>query len=265
MTARYSKSLLTVFALLSLAWLSSGSSAADLAVSKNKSNEGVDLFQALEDKLIEVKFIASNDKEAHLMIKNVGNQPLSVKVPGAFAGVPVLAQAGRQQGGARGGGQQGGGQQNQGLGGGGGGGGGGGQQGGGAAFNIAPEKVAKLKIECVCLDHGKADPNARIEYEIKPIDSYATDPAVGEAIKLMVEGKVSQRVTQIAAWHLNNHMSFEQLAAEKIKHLNAPSEIMFTTAEIKQAVQLVQLAKKNADANSTQREAAAKTASASAQ
>ncbi len=236
------------------------STAAELKSAKAQEYESVDVFDAIKDKQVEVKFIPKNDREAQILIKNVADRPLSVRMPEAFAGLPVLAQ-GLGGGGAAGGGGAGGG--NQGTGGGLGGGGGGGQ-GGGAAFNIAPEKMVKVKVNIVCLDHGKADPNPRIPYELRPLDCYVSDPAIGESLKLMAAGEVSQRVAQIAAWHLNNHMSYEQLAAKEIKHLVGPSEPYFTTAEITQAVSLVQEAQKRADAAKAAEKAAPKTESKSA-
>ena len=115
---------------------------------------------------LQVRYVPKNDREAQIIVKNNTKQPLSVKLPDAFAGVPVLAQVG---GGARGGstsrssgGSSGGGSQSSGGGGGGGRGGG-----GGGVFNVAPEAVSKVKVPIVCLEHGKDDPNDHIPYEIR--------------------------------------------------------------------------------------------------
>ena len=54
----------------------------------------VDLFQAMADDLIEVQFIPRNSKQAKLIVKNKADQPLSVRLPATFAGVPVLGQGG---------------------------------------------------------------------------------------------------------------------------------------------------------------------------
>ena len=41
---------------------------------------------------------------------------------------------------------------------------------GGGMFNVPPEQTGKIKVPTVCLEHGKAEPHAKIPYEIKPID-----------------------------------------------------------------------------------------------
>src|SRR3954470_7524905 len=126
------------------------------------SGSGVEFFEAVEAGQINAKFIALNDHEAKLVVTNNTNQPLSLKLPDAFAGIPVAAQfgggggaRGGGGGGARGGssrgGSSGGGQQ-QSVGGGGGGGGiggGGGGGGGGGFFSVPPEKTEKIDIAVV--------------------------------------------------------------------------------------------------------------------
>ena len=45
----------------------------------------------------------------------------------------------------------------------------------GGMFNVAPDKVQKLKITTVCLDHGKTEPNPRVPFKPVPIESCAKD------------------------------------------------------------------------------------------
>ena len=61
-------------------------------------------------------------------------------------------------------------------------------------------------------------------------------------------GKIDQRAAQAAAWHLADHMSWEQLLDKKIHHLIGGDEIYFTQAEIREAMQLTDRAMKAADA-----------------
>jgi hypothetical protein len=215
----------------------------------------LDLFDAMKSGDIEVKFIAKNSRDGQLLVKNKTDQPLTVKLPEAFAAVPVLAQA------AAGGGVGGNNKsynksssnnQNQGLGGGGGGFGGGGIGGGigggGGAFDVAPEKVAKIKLETVCLEHGKKEPTAIVPYEIRPIETFTSDPKVQELCKLLGTGQLNQRAAQAAAWHLANHMTWEQLIDKKIHHLLGGDEIYFTADDIRAAMQISDRAIKLADA-----------------
>ncbi len=187
---------------------------ADEATSKH---EAVEMFQAMKDGVIDVRFIAKDMTAARVIITNKTKKPLSVELPAAFAGVPVLANnhMGGGGGGFGGGGGGLGGGGGQGVGGGFGGGGGGGRGGGGGFFNIAPEKVRNIKVACLCLDHGKPDPNPRMKYEIKPIETYVDRPAVIELVKAFGDGGLPHGAAQAAVWHLNNDVSWEELAAKR--------------------------------------------------
>jgi hypothetical protein len=205
---------------------------------------GIDLFDGMKSGDLDVKFIPHNANEAQILVKNNTDQPLTVKLPDAFAAVPVLAQA-AAGGAARQPRQQ---NQNQAVGGGGGlGGAGGGRQGGGGAFDVAPEKTVKVKVATVCLEHGKKEPNANVPYELRTIDSYTSDPKVQELCKLVGAGDVSQRSAQAAAWHFANHMTWEELTNKKTHHLIGGDEVYFTAAEIRGAIQIADKAMKQAD------------------
>ncbi len=219
----------------------------------NPDDETVEMFAAIEKGQIEVRLIPKDSTETRVLIENKTDRPLNVKLPEAFAGVPILAQQGFGVGGIGGGG---GGRrnnnqnQNQSFGGGMGGGGGGGFGGGGMGrgFNVPPEKVGKFKVAAVCLEHGKGEPRPNIPYEIKPIESFSDKPAVAELCRMLGTGRVNQRAAQVAAWHLSNDMSFNELAAKRIKYANGSSRPYFMVQEIRAGMQItamaVQLAEK---------------------
>ena len=46
--------------------------------------------------------------------------------------------------------------------------------GGGGLFNVPAEKVGKIKVVTVCLEHGKIEPNSRVVYELRPIESFTS-------------------------------------------------------------------------------------------
>ena len=73
--------------------------SASGTTAKVKEAATVELFEAMDQKLIDVQFIARNAEQATLVVKNAGNVPLKVQLPAAFAGVPVLAQVGGGLGG----------------------------------------------------------------------------------------------------------------------------------------------------------------------
>ncbi len=232
-----------VVALLVGGYLVSGSSVigAERVTTAKLPSESVEMFAAMKSGEIEVKLIQIDSKEANVLITNKTKRPLSVRLPETFAGVPVLAQQFGNNNNNNNNNNQ---NQNQGTGGGLGNQQGGNQQGG--AFNVAPEKVGKLKVVTVCLEHGKADPSPRVAYEIKPLETFNSDPKVAEVIKLMVAGQVNQRVAQAAAWHFANGMSWEQLAAKKINRLGRPDESYFSANELQSAVKLAAVAEKQA-------------------
>ncbi|MBI2480893.1 MAG: hypothetical protein HYV60_20365 [Planctomycetia bacterium] len=191
----------------------------------------VGLFEAMDKGDVAVRFIPKDATEANVLIENKTDKPLTIKFPEAFAGVPVLAQFGGGGGGFGGGGGDpggglggGGGGGGQGLGGGGGGlggggggfggGGGGFGGGGGGFFNVAPQKVTKVKVPCVCLEHGKPDPTPRMNYKIVPIDTLTKDPNVIEVCKMLGYGEIPQNAAQAAAWNLANGLSWQELAVK---------------------------------------------------
>ncbi|MGA2622092.1 MAG: hypothetical protein ABSF26_31250 [Thermoguttaceae bacterium] len=180
----------------------------------------VDMFQGMKNGDLAVKFIPKDSREARLSIENKTQKPLNVKLPESFAGVPVLAQAAGQ-----GQGQQ---NRQQGV--------GGGAQGGGQ-FCIPPEKIESLKVPTVCLEHGKAEPRPTTPYMIEPLESFTQTPGVSEVCQMLGQGKISQRVAQAVAWHLNNNMSWDQLAAKQVRHVGGAVTPYFNLAEIRTAMQ----------------------------
>ncbi len=210
----------------------------------NANAQTVEMFAAIEKGDIAVKLIPKDSTECRVMIENKTDKPLNVKLPEAFAGVPVLAQ---QLGGGAGGtgssrssGTGGG---NQGFGGGMGGMGMGGMGMGGMGmgmgmFNLPAEKVGQFKVPTMCLEHGKAEPRAAVPYEIKPLESFTTKVGVRELCQMLGSGQVNQRAAQAAAWHLNNDMSWEQLASKRLTYANGMSRPYFTREEIQAGMQL---------------------------
>ncbi len=233
------------------------------------ADEVVEMFSGIEKGQIEVQLIPKDSTQCNVLIKNKTDKPLSIKLPEAFAGVPVQAQLGggglggapgggggrSRRGGGSGGGMGGGGGQMMGGGmmggmgggmggmgggmGGMGGGMGGGRGMGGGMFNVPPEKVGQLKVATVCLEHGKPDPRPSMKYEIRPIEEATNRPAVAELCRKLGSGEVNQRVAQVAAWHLNNDMSWEELAKKHYKYANGMTKPYFTPDEIRAAMTVV--------------------------
>lgn len=210
----------------------------------------IGMFEGMDSGDLEVKVFPKDSTEGNITIKNKSGKPLTIKLPEAFAGVPVLAQ-GLLGGGGNGGGNNnnGGGGQNQGMGGGMmGGGGGGGMMGGGGMFNLDAEKVVKVKVALVCLDHGKKDPSPQVPYKLIPIESYAKNAEVTEVVKMLARGELDQHSAQAAAWHLQNGLSWEELVNKVgVKHLNGTVEPYFNAVQLQRALAATKVAVERAE------------------
>jgi len=203
--------------------------------------ETVELFEGIEQGRIGVKLIPKDSTQCNVLIENKTDRPVSVQLPAAFAGVPALAQFGGGGGAMGGGGFGGNNTGNQGFGGGMGGMGGGmgGMGGGGGGFfNVPPEKVGKLTCPAVCLEHGKKDPRPAIPYEIRPIEDCTERDGVPELLAMLGTGKFSQRAAQAAAWHLQDGLSWRQLAAKRLKFADGTSRPYFHPQELRAGMQI---------------------------
>ena len=223
-----------------------------------------DVLEAEKDGLVNVRFIPNDSRSAQIIVTNRSRKPLTLRLPHAFAGVPVAAQMGMGgmgggMGGMRGGmgggmGGMGGGMGGQAMGGGGGFGGQGmngiggggmgggmGGMGGGGAFSIPPQKTRVLRVTTVCLEHGKKEPSSRMPYKLTSLDQFSSDPQLTVAMASLGRGELSQKVAQAVAWHLSSRLSWERLAAEKHDRLVEPDEPFFTLEELLVAQRVVAL------------------------
>jgi hypothetical protein len=208
----------------------------------------VEMFDGINSNEIEVKLIPKDETEARVVIKNNTDEPLNVKLPDAFAGVPVLAQIGRA-GGAGGiggvGGIGGAGGQQQTMGGG---------MGGMGMMNVAPEKVAQFKVATVCLEHGKKPPRSSVAYEIKPIESFTSSGEIKSLLTAFGKGRLNQKATQAAAWHLANGMSWDELASKTVEEFGDPQpRPWFTPEELRTGMQITRYAVEQAQADEIKR------------
>ena len=113
--------------------------------------------------------------------------------------------------------------------------------GGMGMFNVPPEKVGKRKVTTVCLEHGKAEPRAKVPYEIRPIEEFTDRVQVHEICRMVGSG-MNQRVAQAAAWHLANDMSWQELAGKQLRFANGTRAPYFHPREIRAAMQAAAMA-----------------------
>ena len=265
MTFKNSFALLAA-CLLTVGLIASVAPAADKQPAGNKAaaaaGPAVDFFDAIDNHQIDAKFLAKNDKEARVIIKNNTGQPISLKVPEAFAGVPLAQFGGGGGGGNRGGGGGGlgggGGGQQQSVGGGGlgGGGGGGFGGGGGGQFSVPPDQTTKIDVAVVCLDHGMRTPNAAAAYKIVRADEHLENPAVIELLKAFGRGGLEPGAAQAAAWNLNSGRTWDQLAAQLEGTRRTPNRApLFSKAEIQTGMAYSNEATRLAEVNASEYEA----------
>ncbi|MEO0531440.1 MAG: hypothetical protein AAF266_12825 [Planctomycetota bacterium] len=210
------------------------------------SDEPIGLFDAIDEELIEVKFIAKDDHRGRVIVENKTDKEVRFQMPEAFVGVPVLAQFGGGGIGGGGGGQAVGGGGGGGIGGGGGGFGGGG--GGGGAFSVAPEKAAKINVALLCLDHGKRIPSSSKPYKLVPAEEHLSSaPEVIELLAAFGRGELQRDAAQAAVWHTNSDVSWAELAAKLDGTVRSVvRNPYFTQYELQAAVAYVQEAVRRA-------------------
>lgn len=218
----------------------------------------VELFDGIEQKVLDVTVIADNDLSVNIFFANKTDRPVTVKLPAAVAAVQVLKQqpglpgqpgAANGAGPAQNGGQQaqpvglGLGQPGQGN----------NQQGPGgnnnqprgnrALFSIPAEKVVQLSTKGLCLAHGKPNPRPRLTYELARLETVNNNPALAEVIQSYARNDVTSPVAQAAVWHLADSLSWQNLAAKQNNRLGRPDTPYFTRSQIDAAKQLIEKAK----------------------
>lgn len=238
----------------------------------NPDHPTVDFFTAIEEGQLEVKVIPRDSKRCNLLIKNVSDQAVNVAMPDAFAAVPALAQFGNDPFGNNqlGNNQlgnnpfanpnQGGAPQRLGV----------GNPFGNRAnmninngnpgqlnlpmqgrrddrrilapFNVAPEKVARLTLPSVCMEHGRKEPRPSMAYTVKPIDAATEKTQAHEVCRMLGRGEIDQRVAQAAAWHLANDLGWEELAAKRVRIVRHGHRPYFAPEELTRAKNAVDLA-----------------------
>ena len=200
-------------------------------------SQAVELFQAMEEGLVEVKLVPKNSLESSLSVTNKTNRPIVVDMPSAFAGVPVLAQPPM---GGFGGGGFGGGPGGGGFGGGAFGGDDMGGRRGGGVFSIAPNKTHKEAVRTVCLEHGKKEPRSTVKYTIVPIDSYTDNKTTQVLCEMLGDKDLDQNAVQVAVWSAENGMTMEELAAKTRQTArNNPVESYFKPGELQLGAELL--------------------------
>lgn len=204
----------------------------------------VEMFDAMDQGLIQVDYIGKDSTQANLIFKNKSGESLDIVLPETFGAVPVVAQGIGMGGGGMGGMGMGGGGMG-GMGGGGMGGMGGGGMGGmgmGGMMRVEPDRPRKFAVATLCLEHGKPDPNPRMKYKVVRLSEVNSNPEIAELCKALAKGQVPQNTAQAAAWHIANGLSWEELASKPRKICDYTGvEMYFSGLEIQNALRVTSL------------------------
>lgn len=109
-------------------------------------------------------------------------------------------------------------------------------------LNVRPEKVGKLQVATVCLEHGKPEPRPAMKYQIKPIGEFTDKKEVHELCRMLGTGRINQRAAQAAAWNLMGQMTWRELAAKRLRFANGTSRPYFAPQELNLALKLAGVA-----------------------
>lgn len=221
----------------------------------------VELFEALNQGLIDVSVIPKSAHDANLFVTNKVDRPISVKLPPAIVAVHTLKQgfgqpnplfgngpfnASGQQANANGIGQG----QGQPI--------GGGLKGtqtgnfangnfgnapAGNFFSIPVEKTIQLPLQTVCLAHGKPDPRPQMKYRLVKLEEFTQNAVLQETLKRFAAGEAERPAAQAAAWHLIDSMSWKELEAKKLDRAGGyPGRPYFDQHQLKAARELIEQA-----------------------
>jgi hypothetical protein len=185
------------------------------------------LFEAIKKERVKAQFVPQNAALASLTISNPTELPLTLQIPSVLAGSPVLPRGTTEQaylqtygaaipqtvGGVitsrRRNSDENGAQKRK--------------PGGNAAerdetlpaniVTLPPGGQQMFHVACVGLDFGKPSPLPIMPYELVEIDDATKRPEVRLVLEGFAAGRVEQDVAQLASWHFNSGMNWEQLAA----------------------------------------------------
>lgn len=224
------------------------------APAANEVAEALDLFEARDAGNLEIKVVVSDAERATIVLHNLLNEALSVKLPDVVAARPILAQFGGPFGGRN---NLGGGQPPQAVGGPTANGANAGPnvnapnfnffQGGNVGnnlFNIAPEAVRTISIRCFCLEQGKPDPRSAVTYELVPLAEVNDDPRLPWLLSAATDRNLDRDVVQAAVWHAANGKSWDELAGMSQMIAGNVERPVFDVHRLRKAKALVEAAGK---------------------
>lgn len=191
-----------------------GVGAIPLRQSVAAEADGVCLYDALETEQVEVRFIAVNGAKSNIVISNLTDEAIDIRLPDAVVAVPAAKadeeslnpkrrrrDSSKIESQAVGGAIVTNARSSRSV-----------DDGGSALLKLAPKKTRRLKATIVGLEFGKAVPNARVEYELVRPESKVDDARLMELFRQLGSNQVHPFIGQAVAWHLTDDMSWSDLS-----------------------------------------------------
>lgn len=176
--------------------------------------EGVCLYDAMEADQVSVRFIAVNGSKSNVVITNLTDERLDIRLPDAVVAVPAAkanSETSNPKRGRRGlstvesqsvGGAflvKGRGSRSA-------------ADGSSSLLALAPKKSRRITATTVGLEFGKAVPNARVDYVLVRPESKVDDARLMELFRQLGSNQVHPFIGQAVAWHLTDDMSWNDLS-----------------------------------------------------
>ena len=187
-----------------------------MPMKQSPAEESVDvcLYDAMEAELVLVRFIAFNGGKSNVVITDLTDESLDIRLADAVVAVPAARAGGELTNGKRGRSTS---SEVE-------------SQAVGGAFlasgrnsksradgsfgllRLAPQKTRRLTAMTVGLEFGKAVPSARGEYKLVRPESKVDDPRLMELFRQLGSNQIHPLIGQAVAWHVTDEMSWSDLS-----------------------------------------------------
>jgi len=117
-------------------------------------------------------------------------------------------------------------------------------RGNGTIFNIPPESVREIKLDTVCLEHGKPNPRSSVAYELAKLEDVCREPAVESLLIRYGRGDLDRDVVQAAAWNLANGLAWRDLEKMTVPVAINAVKPVYSSDQLQAARRLAEAAKK---------------------
>ncbi len=86
---------------------------------------------------------------------------------------------------------------------------------------VSPGQTEEFVLHSVCLNYGVNTPTPRNTFTLMDVEEYTPDVRIRKALRSLATLGTSHMVAQATMWHVANGMTWEQLARNTVKPVNA--------------------------------------------